>query len=313
MGIMKVLFLGSGTSTGVPVIGCKCAVCRSDDPRNKRTRSSILVTTENPSRVPPPLNPLPQGEGRYERLPIIPPLLTGGGEACPEPVEGGESERREFSGNKYILVDTTTDLRFQALANRIERVDAVLFTHAHADHIHGIDDLRSFNHIQGKPIPCYGGLDTMEVIRHKFSYIFNGSARSDWIPRLEINIINSDFSLYSLRIVPLKIFHGESTIFGYRINDISYLTDCNGIPDDTKELLQGTKLLILDATRYQPHAKHYGLAQAIEVIKELKPERAVLTHLSHTFDHDKVNSELPSGIELAYDGMEIEMVSPETP
>src|SRR3972149_7451312 len=138
----------------------------------------------------------------------------------------------------------------------------------------------------------------MESIRHKFSYIFNGSARSDWIPRLEINIINSEFSLYCLRIVPLKIFHGESTIFGKGINDISYLTDCNGIPDDTNKLLQGTKLLILDSTRYQPHPKHYGLAQAIEVINELMPERAILTHLSHTFEHNKVNSELPSGIEL---------------
>src|SRR4030067_1467164 len=284
MGIMKVLFLGSGTSTGVPVIGCKCAVCRSDDPRNKRTRSSILVTTEIP--LYPPFS---------KEETFLPPLEKGG--------EGGFE--REVSAHRYILVDTTTDLRFQALANRIERVDAVLFTPAHADHIHGIDDLRSFNHIQGKPIPCYGGLDTMEVIRHKFSYIFNGSARSDWIPRLEINIINSEFSLYSLQIVPLKIFHGEATIFGYRINDVSYLTDCNGIPDDTKKLLRGTKLLILDATRYQPHAKHYGLAQAIEVIKELKPERAVLTHLSHAFDHDKVNRELPSGIELAYDGMEM--------
>ncbi|MEK6560885.1 MAG: MBL fold metallo-hydrolase, partial [Nitrospirota bacterium] len=211
MGIMKVLFLGSGTSTGVPVIACKCAVCSSDEPRNKRTRSSILITT----------------------------------------------------GDKYILVDTTTDLRFQALANSIERVDAVLFTHAHADHIHGIDDLRSFNHIQGKPIPCYGSYDTMESIRHKFSYIFNGSARSDWIPRLEINIISSEFILYGLTIMPLKIFHGETTIFGYRINDVAYLTDCSGIPDDTKESLQGTKLLILDATRYQPHPKHFGLAQAI--------------------------------------------------
>src|SRR4030067_2349946 len=124
MGIMKVLFLGSGTSTGVPVIGCKCAVCRSDDPRNKRTRSSILVTTENQS----------DEEKVY----------------YPE------------SGIRNILVDTTTDLRFQALANSIERVDAVLFTHAHADHIHGIDDLRSFNHIQGKPIPCYGSYDNME-------------------------------------------------------------------------------------------------------------------------------------------------------
>ncbi len=284
MGIMKVLFLGSGTSTGVPVIGCKCEVCKSDDPKNKRTRSSILITTEIP--LTPPFS---KEETRF------PPLEKGG--------EGGFE--REVSANKYILVDTTTDLRFQALANNIERVDAVLFTHAHADHIHGIDDLRTFNHIQGKPIPCYGNMDTLETIRHKFSYIFDGSARSDWIPRLEINMINSEILLYNLRILPLKIYHGDTTIFGYRINDVSYLTDCNGIPDDTKRLLQGTKILILDATRYQPHAKHYGLAQAIEVIEELKPERAILTHLSHTFDHNKVNSELPSGIELAYDGMEI--------
>lgn len=253
---MKVLFLGSGTSTGVPVIGCKCAVCKSDDPRNKRTRSSILITTEE-------------------------------------------------DGIRNILVDTTTDLRFQALANDIERIDAVLFTHAHADHIHGIDDLRTFNHIQGEAIPCYGSLDTMEDIREKFRYIFNGSARRDWVPRLGIHIVSSEFFLYGLRILPLKIYHGDTTIFGYRINDVSYLTDCNGIPEDTKSLLQGTKLLILDATRYQPHAKHYGLAQAVEVIGELKPERAVLTHLSHTFDHNKVNDELPPGIELAYDGMEI--------
>ncbi|MCC6545207.1 MAG: MBL fold metallo-hydrolase [Nitrospirae bacterium] len=281
---MKVLFLGSGTSTGVPVIGCKCDVCKSDDPRNKRTRSSILITAEIP------LNP-PFSKGEIR----LPPLEKGG--------KGGFE--REIPSDKYLLVDTTTDLRSQALANRVERVDAVLFTHAHADHIHGIDDLRSFNHIQGNPIPCYGGLDTMEVIRHKFSYIFDGSARRDWVPRLEVNIVDSEFSLYGLRILPLKIFHGESTILGFRINDVSYLTDCSGIPDDTKKLLIGTKLLILDATRYQPHAKHYGLAQAIDVIKELKPERALLTHLSHAFDHHKVNHELPSGIELAYDGMEI--------
>ncbi len=256
MGIMKVLFLGSGTSTGVPVIGCKCAVCRSDDPKNKRLRSSILVTTEE-------------------------------------------------NGVRNILVDTTTDLRFQALANGIERVDAVLFTHAHADHIHGIDDLRTFNHIQGESIPCYGNADTMETIRQKFSYIFDGSARRDWIPRLGINIVSSEFLLHSLKIIPLRIYHGDTIIFGYRINDVSYLTDCNGMPDDTMALIKGTKLLILDATRYQPHAKHYGLEQALAVIEELKPERAILTHLSHAFDHSKVNGELPSGIELAYDGMEI--------
>lgn len=275
---MKVLFLGSGTSTGVPVIGCHCVVCRSDDPKNKRTRSSILITTKEKGTE---LNSVP---------------------AVPD--SSGKVGDQGY-GTRNILVDTTTDLRFQALANKIERVDAVLFTHAHADHIHGIDDLRSFNHIQGNPIPCYGGLDTMETIQQKFSYIFDGSVKRDWIPRLEVHVVNSEFFLYGLRILPLKILHGETMIFGYRVNDVSYLTDCNGIPDDTKKLLHGTKLLILDATRFQPHAKHYGLAQAIEVIEELRPERAVLTHLSHTFDHNKVNHELPSGIELAYDGMEI--------
>ncbi|MCC7202611.1 MAG: MBL fold metallo-hydrolase [Nitrospirae bacterium] len=275
---MKVLFLGSGTSTGVPVIGCKCDVCRSDDPRNKRTRSSILITAEDTGT-------------EFNSVPAV-------------SVSPGGADHRA-AGVRNILIDTTTDLRFQALRCSIERVDAVLFTHAHADHIHGIDDLRSFNHIQGEAIPCYGRSDTMETIRHKFSYIFDGSARSDWIPRLDINIVSSDFVLYGLRIKPLKIFHGDLTILGYRINDVSYLTDCNGMPEDTKEQLKGTKILILDATRYQPHAKHYGLDQAIEVIRELKPERAFLTHLSHTFDHSKVNSDLPPGIELAYDGMEI--------
>lgn len=255
MGIMKVLFLGSGTSTGVPVIGCKCGVCRSDNPKNKRTRASILISSDD----------------------------------------------------RHILIDTSTDLRFQALAYSIERIDAVLFTHAHADHIHGIDDLRSFNHIQGGPIPCYGSLETMDVIRHKFGYIFDGSSRNDWIPNLRINIISGEFALFGLKILPLRIFHGNTTILGYRINDTAYLTDCSGIPDPSREALREMDLLILDATRYQPHAKHYGLAQAIEVLEELRPRRAILTHLSHAFDLDKVNSELPSGIELAYDGMEIEI------
>lgn len=252
---MKILFLGSGTSTGVPVIGCKCNTCLSDNPKNKRTRASILVS----------------------------------------------------NNKKNILIDTSTDLRYQALTFRIERVDAVFFTHAHADHIHGMDELRSFNHLQDEPIPCYGSRETMEAIKTKFNYIFDDTGKNNWTPKLIINVVNGLFDLCSLRILPISIFHGDNTILGYRMNDVAYLTDCSGIPDYSIDSLRGMALLILDATRYQPHSKHYGLSQAIEAIEELKPERAILTHLSHAFDHDKVNKELPAGIELSYDGMKLEV------
>ncbi len=252
---MKILFLGSGTSTGVPVIGCRCKICRSDNPKDKRTRASILVTSDE----------------------------------------------------KNILIDTSTDLRFQALNYTIERVDAVFFTHAHADHIHGIDELRSFNQLQGGAIPCYGSLETMETIRSKFGYVFRATDRDNWTPNLLIHIVDGPFELYGLQVLPITIFHGSSTILGYKMNGAAYITDCSGMPDDSMDSLRGTDLLILDATRYQPHAKHYGLTQAIAVINELKPKRAVLTHLSHAYEHDKVNRELPSSIELAYDGMKIEI------
>lgn len=255
MGAMRILFLGSGTSTGVPVIGCKCNVCLSDDSRDKRTRASILITNDE----------------------------------------------------NNILIDTSTDLRFQVLTYDIEKIDVVLFTHTHADHIHGIDDLRSFNHKMGGPIPCYGNKETVEVIKRKFSYIFNGSSENSWIPNLSINIVKEPFHIYGLRIVPVKIFHGERTILGYRINNIAYITDCSGIPSSSMELLKDLSILILGAIRYKPHSKHYGLYQAIEVIENLKPERSILTHLSHSFEYRKVSRELPPGIELAYDGMEIEV------
>ena len=257
MGVMKILFLGSGTSTGVPVIGCKCSICRSENPKDKRTRASILVTSDE----------------------------------------------------RNILIDTSTDLRFQALKYTIERIDAVFFTHAHADHMHGIDELRSFNQLQGGPIPCYGSLETMEVIRSKFGYVFCGVGKDEWTPNLLINIVDGPFELYGLKVFPVTIFHGNSTILGYKMNGVAYITDCSGMPNDSMNSLRNMDLLILDATRYQPHVKHYGLTQAIEVIEELKPKRAVLTHLSHAFNHDKVNWELPSGIELAYDGMELEVRS----
>ncbi len=252
---MKVLFLGSGASTGVPVIGCKCDTCTSDNPKDKRTRASILIT----------------------------------------------------SNGKNILIDTSTDLRFQALTYGIERVDAVLFTHAHADHVHGIDDMRGFNHSNKGPIPCYGDKHTVEVIRKRFSYIFNAKDENNWIPHLTINPLNGPCEMFGLRIVPIHVMHGERPIYGYRINNMAYLTDCNGIPPSSMDLLKDLSLLILDATLYKPHKKHFGFFQALEVIEQLRPEKAILTHLSHMLKYDKASKELPAYIGLAYDGLKISL------
>jgi len=250
---MKILFLGSGASTGVPVIGCRCETCTSTDPRDKRTRASILVT----------------------------------------------------DNGKNILIDTSTDLRFQALTYRIEHIDAVLFTHAHADHVHGIDDMRGFNHSKKEPIPCYGDELTVETIKKRFSYIFNARDDGNWIPHLTISPLNGPCNMFGLYITPVYVMHGERPIYGYRINNMAYLTDCNGIPPASMALLKDLSLLILDATLYKPHKKHFGFFQAIEVINQLKPERGILTHLSHMLKYDRASKELPPNIELAYDGLEV--------
>ena len=252
---MKVTVLGCGTSFGVPMIACKCPVCASDDPRNKRTRSSILVTHEG--------------------------------------------------GN--ILVDTTTDLRAQAIANGIERVDAVLYTHPHAEHIHGIDELRRFNWLQGTSIPCYGGEGTMRRIRRAFEYSVADTGLPGWQPNLTTHDVDEPFEVLGLTVVPLEVMHGSLPIFGYRIGGFAYVTDFSEIPEETEELMHGLDVLVLEALRYEPHPTHVTLAQALEVVDRLKPGRAYFTHMAHQFDYDQVMSELPDGVELAYDGMVVEV------
>ncbi|MDH4099644.1 MAG: GPMC system MBL fold metallohydrolase [Nitrospirota bacterium] len=250
---MEVVILGSGTSTGVPVIGCSCEVCTSDDPRNRRTRSSILV---------------------------------------------------EHAG-AYILVDTATDFRAQAIANNIPKIDAVCYTHTHADHVHGIDDLRCFNKLKGGAIPCYGSPATCESLQRNFPYIFKPSEGAGWRPHLEPNAVTGDFDLFGLKVAPIEIEHGKSMIYGYRFGDVAYLTDCSGIPGYSMEKLRGLKLLIIGAIRYQPHPSHFSLGQSVEIIEALKPERALLTHLGHSFDQEKTGAELPPNTGLAYDGLRI--------
>lgn len=253
---MRITVLGCGTSTGVPIIGCHCEVCASQDIKNKRTRSSLLIQAQN----------------------------------------------------KNILIDTSTDLRHQSLANGLERIDAVLFTHHHADHIHGIDDLRAFNLAQRASIPCFASLKTVQRIESIFNYIFNNNSSDEsWKPDLDISAIDGPFDLFSIKIEPVEVLHGKNLILGFRIGKLSYVTDCSEIPDCSYEKLYGTELLILGALRHKPHPTHFTVAQALEASSRIGAKRTVLTHLSHSIDYEKESAELPKGVELAYDGMRMEI------
>ncbi len=252
---MKITFLGCGTSTGVPVIGCRCDVCTSNDPRHKRLRTSILIQDRS----------------------------------------------------KNILIDTSTDLRQQALRHNVNHLNAVLFTHPHADHIHGIDELRSFNHLQGKAIPCYGSKETIKRIKDIFKYIFTECEQEGWKPHIETHIIKDRFQLFHLTIHPLEVLHGRMKVLSFRIGKMAYVTDCSHIPEESFDALKGLDLLILDALRHKPHATHYNIDKAVEVAQELSPERTIFTHLSHNLDYRETNESLPPGIELAFDGMVIDL------
>lgn len=250
---MRLLFLGTGTSTGVPSLCCDCAVCRSTDPKNRRLRASVLI--------------------------------------------------QDNSHN--ILIDTSTDLRQQCLAYGVRDIHSVLYTHHHADHVHGIDELRSFNHFNRTVIPCYGSEETLERIRKNFSYIFDGQrSEGGGKPQLELRAHDGNpFVLGAMTVSPLDVFHGSLTITGYRIGKMAYVTDCNGFPDDTKNQLRGLDVLVLNALGFDPHRTHFCLAEALAAIAELKPKRTFLTHINHAFDHEIVNRDLPENVELAYDGL----------
>ena len=244
--------LGCATSTGVPIIGCGCSVCRSDNPKNNRTRCSLFIET----------------------------------------------------GGKKILIDTSPDLRVQAFRHNITRIDAVLFTHSHADHTHGIDELRTYNFINNMVIPCYGNRQTVSNILSNFKYIFDGSFAAGGKPKLSITPVEGEFDIKGVRIIPVEILHADWLILGYRIGNMAYLTDCSGIPESSLKQLNKLELLIIDALRYKPHPAHLSVDQAIEVIREIKPKTAVFTHMGHELDYEKLSKELPKNIEPGYDGME---------
>ncbi|MBM4071757.1 MAG: MBL fold metallo-hydrolase [Planctomycetes bacterium] len=248
-------FLGTGTSVGVPMVGCHCPVCKSADPRNQRYRCAVLV-----------------------RLP---------------------------AGN--VLIDTPPELRLQLLRAKADVVQAVLFTHYHADHLYGLDDLRPLPRLLGGPVPIYCAGDVERKIRQVFSYAFGPEAESlpkGFVPQLAFQRIDeAPFTVLGQRIVPIPLIHAHFSVLGFRIDDVAYCTDVNKIPPESWPLLEGVRVLVLDALRFKPHPGHFCLEEALEVVSRLQPERAYFTHMSHEMDHETVNRMLPKGVELAYDGL----------
>ena len=262
--------LGSGTSHGVPAIGCDCAVCRSTDPRDRRTRPSVLLE----------LTP------------------TGAQPALAQAV-------------RSILIDTSTDLRMQALANNVRRIDAILFTHRHADHVLGLDETRRFNQMQKSAIGCYGSEATVEGLRGMFDYIFgNPKQIGGGVPQLRLFPIAGPFTMGGVEIVPVPLWHGQLSVLGFRLGPFAYLTDCNRIPEESWTMLTadgGVRVLILDALRERRHPTHFSVDEALEVVERLRPERTYLTHICHDLGHATTCARLPAGVELAYDGLVLDL------
>jgi phosphoribosyl 1,2-cyclic phosphate phosphodiesterase len=209
---------------------------------------------------------------------------------------------------RNVLVDTTPDFRTQALRAKIARIDAILFTHAHADHVMGLDDVRPFNFRQKGRIPIYAAPATMDAIRRSFQYVFDGAERETNVPKLDTHLIDgAPFDLFGLTFTPIPVLHGAQTIYGFRFGDAAYLTDHNEIPESSYELLQGLDVLFLDALRYKPHPTHSTVERSIKTVERLAPRRAYFTHICHDLGHERAESMLPPNIRLAYDGLEIEV------
>jgi phosphoribosyl 1,2-cyclic phosphate phosphodiesterase len=213
----------------------------------------------------------------------------------------------ELAGGARVLIDTTPDLRSQALAYELDRVDAILFTHCHADHVMGLDEVRRFNQLQRAAIPAYGDARSLKEIRRTFAYIFESADEGGGIPVVHLYPVGGPFSVGGEEIVPVPVLHGRREILGYRVRDCAYLTDCSGIPDASWRLLEGLDTLIIDALRRRPHPTHFTVDQALEVSARLAPRQTWLTHICHDLPHAATNAALPPGVELAYDGLVLEI------
>ena len=250
----QITVLGSGTSVGVPTIGCDCRVCLSSDPRDKRLRPSILVS---------------------------------------------------YHG-RNVLIDTGPDFRAQALRAGFHTLDAVLYTHAHADHILGLDDVRPFNYGRQENIPIYARPDALATIKRVFRYVFEQANHCGGIPRLEAFALEDDgVNLFGLHFLPVPILHGDRTIVGFRFGRAAYLTDHSDIPPESIPLIEGLDVLFLDGLRHTPHPTHSTIERSLRWVDQLRPARAYFTHICHELAHEETNRTLPANVELAYDGLQI--------
>lgn len=212
----------------------------------------------------------------------------------------------EYEG-RCVLIDTTPDFRYQALRARLERLDAVLFTHGHADHVLGLDDIRPFNAKQGAPIPIYGSAETLETLRRQFSYIFDPSFTVSSLPQVLVHEVDAPFDLFGVKFIPVPALHGPLSVLGYRFGSAAYLTDFNAVAGASKGHLRNLDHFILDALRYRPHPMHSTVEQSLALVAELKPTHAWFTHICHDLGHAETNAKLPAGVQLAYDGLQFEV------
>ena len=254
---MKITFLGTGTSTGVPAIGCDCPTCKSNDPRDKRFRSSVLLS---------------------------------------------------YAG-RNVLIDTTPDLRLQALNNNIRQLDAILFTHSHADHVFGLDDIRRFCLLGKGAIVCYASKRCAADIRRVFDYalVENAQLQSSFCPLIDLREVSEAFELFGRVIEPIALIHAGEPILGFRVGKFAYCTDCSEIEASSMDKLMGVEVLVLGALRSRPHRAHLSISQAVEVAQKVGARRTFFVHMGHSVKHEEVSGELPEGIRLAYDGLQIEV------
>ncbi len=251
---LTITFLGTGTSSGVPMVACECRVCRSNDTKDKRLRSSILVQSATTS----------------------------------------------------FVVDTTPDFRYQMLREQVKKLDAVLYTHPHKDHIAGLDDVKAFTFLSGNPMEVYANALTEESLKREFYYIFTDK-KYPGIPQININTIDlTPFSIGDIPVIPILVWHLHMPVFGFRFGNFTYITDANRIEESEKEKIKGSETLIINALRHKKHLSHFTLLEATELIQEVKVSQAYITHISHQLGkHQEINNDLPNGIELAYDGMQL--------